>query len=579
MITTTTAPATVAAVPRAHDAASREHVLAMVADALERRMTGRDPGQTYKGGSRSDQNVGLWRPPLTSVHQDLRSAEMIRRRARDLVRNHPTARQAVRISRQGTIGTRLRLKLGIDWRFLGLDRREAHLWEIECERLWEQYAHGSSNWIDAGRRMNFTHLMHLVHDADFIDGEALVAVEWREAGRWQTCFQAVDIDRLSTPPTGVESVYLRSGVVLGALNEPLAYHIRNAHPNDLTLGSNGWLWTEHRRETDWGRPVMLHTFDTLRAGQTRGISEFSTVISAMKMSAEFAEAELASAIMRASFVAVITSKSDWKESMTSLCLDPNTIAAGGDLTSAQADMALQRLASFAEYYNEKKITIGGQQVMHLPDGDNLDIKSPSSPGASFGDFLKSHQQLAAAGLGVDPVGITQNYEGVNYSSGKMSMHNNWRGYVARRQRLCDQVATPQFGSWLEEAILSGALMMPPGTTVNDFLAAKDALTRCKWITAGQPMLEPLKERQAQQLGINLNLDTMESVLAEEGETVEDVLDQRMREQEMLRERGLDPATMMGLMAPPEPAEDDEPSSDKPEKKKPKASASIAHVLH
>jgi lambda family phage portal protein len=562
----TTATA-MSATPRDHaaDAISRDRVIAMIGDALERRLE-----TSYKGGSRSDQNVGLWRPPLTSIHQDLRSAEMIRRRARDLVRNHPTARQAVRISRQGTIGTRLRLKLSIDWRFLGLDIREAHVWETECERLWEQYAHSPSCWVDAGRRLNFTSFMHLVHDADFIDGEALVAVEWREAGKWQTCFQAVDVDRLSTPPTGVESVHLRNGVMLDALNAPVGYHIRNAHPNDMTLGANGWLWTEHRRETDWGRPVMLHTFDTLRAQQTRGMSEFATVISAMKMSAEFAEAELASAVMRASFVAVIKSKSDWKEALSSIGLDPNRMAEGGDLSTAQVDLALDRLESLAGYYNEQKITVGGQKVIHLPDGDDLDIKSPASPGAAFGEFLKSHQNLAAAGLGVDPVGITQNYEGVNYSSGKMSMHNNWRGYIARRQRLCDQIATPKFGAWLEEAIFSGALKMPPGTTTDDFHAAKDAMTRCKWITAGQPMLEPLKERQAQQLGINLNLDTMESVLAEEGETVEDVLDQRMREMEMLRERQLDPASMMGLAAaPPEPAEDDKPGKgeDKPKKDK------------
>jgi lambda family phage portal protein len=571
--------ATLPAVPRDHagDAAVRTRAIMAVGDALERRIAGHDPGQTYKSGSRTDQNIGLWRPPLTSVHEDLRSAELIRRRARDLVRNHPTARQAVRISRQGTIGNRLRLKLGIDHVFLGLDRREAHVWETEAERLWEQYAHGASAWVDAGRRLNFTALMQLVHDADFIDGEALIAVEWREMGKWQTCFQAVDIDRLSTPPTAQESVSMRSGVALGALNEPIGYHIRNAHPNDMTLGANGWLWTFHRRETDWGRPVMLHTFDTLRAGQTRGMSEFATVISAMRMSSEYGEAELAAAIMRASFVAVIKSKSDWKEAMQSLGLDPNKLGEGGDLSDAQADMALDRLAKLAEYYNEAKITIGGQKVVHLPDGDELDIKSPSTAGAGLREFQKSYQHLAAAGLGVDPVGITQDYEGVNYSSGKMSMHNNFRGYLARRTRLCDQIATPMMGSFLEEAIYSGALKMPPNTTLEDFPAAKDALMRCKWITAGQPMLEPLKERQAQQLGMNINLDTLESILAEEGETVEDVLDQRMREQEMLRERGLDPASMMGLVAPPEPAEDDKPKNEPKDKGKKKDARSGASL--
>lgn len=532
----------------------------------------RDPQSAYQAASIRNNSLGTWRPPLTSVHQDLRNAHIVRARARDLVRNNPMARQAVRISRQGTIGTRLRLKLAIDWKFLGISIEEANRWETEVERLWEQYAHGPDCWIDAGRRMNFSHMMALVHDSDFVDGEALVACEWRNAGRWNTCFQVVDVDRLSQPPMKVESKLCRDGIELDALNAPIAYHLRNAHPNDWAAGLDNSQWSMIPRHTEWGRAVMLHTFDTLRAGQTRGLSEFASVIPSMKMAGEYAETELQAAILRAMYVATINSDEDYQTVMEAIGALPADDDAHLRAAEMLTEAGMAALAKKAPYYDNVAIGAGGLKIAHLLGKDKFEIKNAGPAASAFRDFIKSHSLNTAAGLGVDPTGMTQDYEGVNYSSGKMSAINNYRGHLHRRTRLTDQVATPIFGNWLEETMHKGELWigMPGGIDPSLFYVCKDALTRCKWITTGQPMLEPLKERQAQNMGLMMNVDTLESILAEEGETVEDVLDQRARERAMIIERGLDPMMMMGAPIEEEPEEvEDKP---KPEKDKAKARA-------
>jgi lambda family phage portal protein len=531
----------------------------------------RDERAPYQSGSIANNMLGAWRPRLTSVHDDLRTSHVVRARARDLVRNNPIARQAVRISRQGTIGTRLRLKLTIDWKFLGISIEEANRWETEVERLWEQYAHGPACWIDAGRRMNFSHMMALVHDADFIDGEALVGCEWRDAGRWNTCFQVIDVDRLSQPPTRTDSITCRAGVELDRFNAPIGYHIRNAHPNDFALGAQLAQWSLVQRETDWGRSVMLHTFDTLRAGQVRGVSEFASVIPGLKMSAEYAETELQAAVLRAMYVATINSDEDYSKVMEALGGMP--VTGDDDITAAAemlTDAGLAALQRKSQYYNEVTIGSGGLRIAHLLGKDKLDIKNAGPAASAFRDFIKSHSLQTAAGLGVDPTGITQDYEGVNYSSGKMSAVNNYRGYLHRRTRLTDQIATRMFANWLEETMHKGELWigMPGEIDPSLFYVCKDALTRCKWITTGQPVLEPLKERQAQNMGLTMNVDTLESILAEEGETVEDVLDQRARERQMIIERGLDPMLMMTPPIEDEPENTDE--KPKPEKDKAKA---------
>src|SRR5690606_4901238 len=117
---------------------------------------------SYSGASRTDANITLWRPPLRSADSDIEyDSPILRARARDLVRNHPYARQAVRVSALGVIGKRLRYSCRPDYRFLGIDQDEAVRWGQEWERIWESYAHGVGFHADAGRRRNFTQQMRL----------------------------------------------------------------------------------------------------------------------------------------------------------------------------------------------------------------------------------------------------------------------------------------------------------------------------------------------------------------------------------------------------------------------------------
>ena len=125
---------------------------------------------SHTAASYSDQNIALWRPPLRSADGDtLRDAGVIRARARDLVRNHPYAKMAVRASSIGVVGKRLRYSCRPDYKFLGIDHEEAVRWGQEFERVWEAYAHGPDPMVDADKRMNFSQFMRLAHRMRFVD--------------------------------------------------------------------------------------------------------------------------------------------------------------------------------------------------------------------------------------------------------------------------------------------------------------------------------------------------------------------------------------------------------------------------
>lgn len=489
----------------------------------------------YSGASAEIVHVANWRPGLRSADADiLRDAPTLRARARDLVRNNATAQQAVRISRISTVGAQMRLKLRPDWQFLGISYEAALAWSRVVERAWEEYAHGPHFWLDAGRRMTFTDFMNLVHDTDIIDGETLVVAEWDESRPWSTCFQAVDVDRLSNPAGKPETAWFKAGVELNQHGAPIAYHIRNAHPSEYGIVEAAAQHTHSRidRETAWFRPICMHSFALSRAGQTRGVTEFASVLSALKMAGEYSEAVLETAIGQAQFVAFITSDASVAKMAEALggSIDPES---GEEISPAQ-----QQFAESIEYTNALDIRVRGAKIPKLAQGDKIEIAGSKHPTSGHGEFLRTQQYAVAQGLGVDPIALTQDYSKANYASNKMSAAHNGRAAETRRARLVRTIAMPMFGCWLEEAIMREAVDMPEGLSREQFYAARGALCRGTFLTASKAILEPARERQAQQIGRQLGLETLESMAAEEGEDWRDNLEQIARENAEAAELGV-----------------------------------------
>ena len=522
-------------------------------------MTSIEPAQprnSHTGASLQHQNIALWRPPLRSADADmLRDSGVIRARARDLYRNHPYARQAVRASAIGVIGKKLRYSCRPDHKFLGLDFEEAVRWGQEFERVWDTYSHGLGVFADAGRRMNFTQQMRLAHKARFVDGEAFGTLEWAPWRKWRTCLQLIDVDRLSSPHQTPESVHLKAGVALNDLSEPIAYHIRHSHPADTgILGAKPFEWLRVDRETAWGRPIVLHSYEMERSGQTRGMSAFAPVILDMKMGREFTETSLQQAILQASYAAVMISQQNYKEALEIIAASPP------DKASSIADLAAENLEAAVAYHDQVKVKFNGASVPILWPGEDLRLLTPGNTAANLGDFQDHATRSYAAGTGTDPIAVSQNFSNVNYSSAKMSSASSWRGYEIMREDLIGDLAMPHVAAFLEEVFHSGALPLPKGIKPHEFYDARDALIKGTFLTMGAPNLDPVKEAQALNLELTMGTATLQDAAAEKGVDYLDLLDQQAREVLDRQMRGLPPpgvpfAMMMGQPAADEPADE------------------------
>lgn len=504
--------------------------------------------------------LSMWRPSLASADRSaLRDAGVVRARARDLERNNPHAANAVRMTSDAVAGAGVRLALNIDWRSLGItDIEVAAEWQDQVVRAWESHAEGVECMVDARRQQTFSHGFALVTKTDFRDGESLTVIEMKPGlSAYQTCFKFVDVDRLSNPDGRMDDDVIRGGIERDRDGEPIAYHIREGHPYDVGLGLAQFRWARVPRTLPWGRPVVLHTFSHDRVEMSRGVSQFATVIRPMKMLEVYEDAEIEKAITQAASAAVIKTELDWSKAFD--VLGAKSRAAGATGGNPMVDMMLGSMSVAAEYSKERELTFKGSRVHHLLPNESLEFLRSEHPNSGFDTFESNFIRKFAAGLGVEAHELAKNYKDTNYSSARAALLAVWVGYRTRRNRLVAQFAMPFFSAWLEEAVAIGAVPLPPGVT--DFFAAKPFLCKGTFLAWGKPMIDPLKERDAQMKGIQIGTDTLEQVNADDGHDWRENADQIAYERAYYQKLGL---THPSALVAPAPVLGGYPSDDEDE---------------
>jgi len=504
--------------------------------------------------------LAMWRPRnLSADAAILRDHKLIRARARDLVRNDPIAKNAVRMNRDAVSGSGLKLALRIDWQTLGFKNiAAANEYQDQIVREWEAYAESIEFQSDARRQRTFSQMFQTVDQTDFVDGESLAILEMKPGvGAYLTCANLIDVDRLENPTGVMDSNQVRGGIERDIYGEPIAYYIRDGHPADVGLGASLASLTHKRVERmfPWGRPIVLHTFDHTRPEQTRGVSEFAAAIVPMRMLGQYNDTELQTAITQAAFAAVIKTEVDWSAAMQVL----GTQARG---ENGVWEIAKAHLSNAAEYYEGRDITFNGSKIPHLLPNESLDVLRSTHPNANFEAFESAFIRKLAAGLGVEAHELGKNYREVNYSAARAALESVWRTYRARRTRLVTQFAMPFFGAWLEEAVDLGTVLLPPGH--DNFLAIRPYLVKGTFIAWGKPKVDHYKERQGEQLGLQMGVETLEDIAANDGRSWREVLEQRAYERSTMINLGLDPdgtgPEMAGLQGVPDEA--GENSNDK-----------------
>ena len=482
----------------------------------------------YEAGDTASETMALWRPSLGSADGELlRERETITARARDVVRNSGWAAGSVTKELDAVIGASFRPMLKPDWKALGLPETWAAEWREEVEARWRSYADDPRCYADAARQLPVSQLLGLAYRHAFIDGDALGVLQWREDRPTHTVLRVVDPDLLTNPHRRPDRADLRGGVEIDEDGAATAYHFQRSHDADWWGGGHRREWLRVERETEWGRPVVLHWFDKHRDGQTRGASRLAPVLEKLKMEDRYGKLELQAAVLNAILAAVIKSPFDH-----SLLTDVLSSEAGAEGVNDYQDLR-------SAYHKDNRITLGGAQIPRLFPGEDLTFQTAARPASGFADFESAVLRNIASGLGISYEQLAADWSKTNYSSARAAMIEIWRGWTQKRVSFAQRFAQPLLMAWLEEEIEFGRLRLPRGAP--DFRDNWPAYSRAKWIGPGKGFVDPVKEITAAALRVKLGVSTLEDEAAElTGADFRDNIAQIKREIEVMPEGMLHP---------------------------------------
>jgi lambda family phage portal protein len=443
-----------------------------------------------------------------------------------MVRNDGWASGAVTRILDNAIGALLRPIPKPDYRFLAYEtgiKGFDHLWAKEFSRAvdanWRSWSLDIGKYCDATRNQNFTEMMRVAFRHKLVDGDALAVLQWIperiSAGRarYSTALQLVDPDRLSNPQLRFDTMTMRGGVEIDEYGAAIAYHIRRAHAGDWFAAAASMVWDRVPRETDWGRPVVVHDFDADRAATHRGgTGIFAPVLQRLKMLFKYDGVELDAAIINAIFASYIESPFD--RELVQESLDD------GEKLSFYQD---QR----REFHHGKPMMIGNARVPILFPGEKINSVNANRPASNFAAFEGAVLRNVATGLGLSAQQISNDWSDVNYSSARGALLEAWKTLDRRQRDFTLNFCSPIRAAWLEECMSTDALPLPNGAP--DFYLYRTAYSRCRFMGPGRGWIDPVAEKQGAVMGMDAALSTLEDECAMQGLDYEEVLEQRAYE--------------------------------------------------
>lgn len=495
---------------------------------------GRGFSSAYEAGSIDRSETAAWFPSLNSADSAiLPRRDLTVARIRDIIRNDPHAKAGLDRLCDMIVGSGLWLSATPDADSLGITPDAARELGKDMQREWRAFANDPRRFNDAQRRLDMDGMFRLFARTWFSLGEATAVVTVRDdpLARYRTCILAISPDRLSSPPTIIETARMRAGVQMDAMGAPQSYYVRNGHPGDYLQNFEAFTWTNIPRSADYGRPVFIHAFEPEAEAQTRGVSPFITLILRLRMLGKFADHELASAALNALISGQI--ESDLPPGEVQQRLTP----------AADINDGKSYTGWLLNYFTKNPAHIGGARIPVLPTGTKLTMNNAPRQTTAFDTFQTAFLQSIAASLGISYEQISMDWRKTNYSSARAALNEVWRTTKRMFAAFTTQMVQPIYFAVMDEAFDRGYIKEPAGAP--GFIEMPGAYLRCRWIGPGRGFIDPVKEAEAAALRMEGLTSTLERELADQGLPFEETLDQIAFENAELARRGL---TRMSIVA-------------------------------
>lgn len=441
-------------------------------------------GSPYESGSATGSRSRNWNPssagPSTAAATNL---PMVRRRARDAVRNDPWAKTAANRWVSNAIGT-------------GIQPYSKHPDKASRLLLKELWA----DWVpeaDADGRMDFYGLQALAVRSMFVDGETLARLRPRRLTDGLSVplqIQALEGDLLPVEDTHVlgNGNEVVNGVEFNTRGQRVNYHLWNRHPGDPA-------GRQFLRKRAIPAESVVHAYPILRPGQVRGVSELATVLLRLKTLDSFDDAVAFRQEVSNLFAGFITRPRSED--------DPNDpLGAGSQADFDDDDTPLASLEPGT--------------LQQLADGEDVRFANPPGAPDSYAEFMRQQLMAAFASVGIPYEIGTGDLRGVSDRTLRVLV-NEFHRQIEQYQWTCfiHQWCRPIWNAWLDMLAMSGLI------SAADYARNRRQWQRVLWVPEGWPYFNPVQDVKAKTDEIRAGLISRSAVILAQGEDPEAVIDQ------------------------------------------------------
>ena len=438
-----------------------------------------DQVRAYEAADKGRRGKALRLALSTGPNREISSALVtLRNRSRHMVRNNGWAKRAVEAVVKHTIGE------GIRPAPLGTINENKFI-----KKIWRQWAETTD--CDFYGKTNLYGLQELAMRAIVEGGDVIVILRrTKPDGNIPIKLQLCEGDFIDHTRNGaINGGIARLGVQYSNSGELLGYWLWSHHPGD------GDMFTLNYQSEFYPKDDILHVFEVLRIGQSRGIP--FGVSSFMRMSdfSDYEDAQLMKQKVATCFAAFIT---------------------GSEIPKTDDDPIIDRLEPGV--------------IDRLGTGETIEFANPPTVGDYDIYSVRILQGIAAA-YGITYEMLTMDYSRVNFTSGRMAkidVTSNFRSW--QYNMFVPQFCAPVWKWFMNACIIAGAL---PKWYHTD------------WTAPRVQQLDPVKENNARVTSVAAGFNTLSEVIREDGRDPEELFDEYKQDIARLKKMGID-LTSIGL---------------------------------
>ena len=428
----------------------------------------------------------------TSADAEIKdNIRILRDRARELARNDSYIARYLNLMISNVIGKhgiRVSSKARNDDSSLDLSAN------VLIEKSWKEW--GQVGNCTTNGRLSFLDCQKIFIESLCRDGEVLIRKIKVPDSPFGFQLQFLEADHLDENKNDIYKATgnkIKMGVEVNKYDKPVAYHLFKQHPYDRTYAGQN----QHIRVP---ANEIIHAYLPSRAEQTRGVSLVATVMANMKMYSGYLEAEVVAARVGAS--------------KQGFFISPDGEGYVGD--GSPEDTFSPTMTAQAGVFEQ------------LPAGMSFQEFNPTHPNSAFESFTTSVLRSIASGLNISYHSLSNDLTSVNYSSIRQGALEDRSMYQIYQQFVIEHFINPVFQSWLEMAISTGYITLPAGK-IDKFSKSINYIPRSfAWI-------DPLKEMQANVLGLQNGTITYADISSSYGRDTEELFEQHQREIELAKQ--------------------------------------------